>query len=144
MESATITPRYVNEPKQEGWSGSIKDTGGNYWNIPADKVDYYKQFLNKPIVISYETKGKFRHVKGMLAQEKPAPAATKNNAGPPLDDRGGVPPHVSNWVAHAISAGLLKEPHELCNWAQWAYEAGRSMTQAPSSAMDHAPNEPEF
>ena len=42
---------------------------------------------------------------------------------PPAPPRGDLPPIVSNVLAHAVQAGLIKEPHQLAEWAKWIKQA---------------------
>ena len=63
MESATIVPKYVNPPRGNAKSGSIKDADGAYWGIPKDKIEHYSAFIGKAIVVSYEMNGEYRNIK---------------------------------------------------------------------------------
>lgn len=127
---ATISAKFVNPPKVEGRSHSVKDATGAYWDFWPNKV---KIEAGKTYDVEYTTReynGKTYKSIQKATEQKPRPAVP-NGTPTPFDDRGGVPPHVSNWVAHAITAGLVRSPDQMCDWAQWAYEAGKSMTSRP-------------
>jgi hypothetical protein len=71
----TITPTHINEPKQAGWSWSVKATDGNYYGVKAELKDRFR--VGVPIdveITSKEKNGKtYRDIARVLSNG-PAPA----------------------------------------------------------------------
>lgn len=63
---------------------------------------------------------------GNSAAPAPSPAATHAKMGSPVIDA--ERPAISNWVANAITAGLIKTPGDIAQWVQSAKEALRADT----------------
>ncbi len=141
MPNATIAAKFVNPPKVQGNSWSVKDATGAFWSFYPEKC---KLDAGKVYDIEYTEKpraagGTYKNIVKATEKARP-PQAANGHVGHGFDDRGGVPPHVSNWVAHAIQAGLIKKPEEMSYWAQWAFYASRTMAKPPEDA-DEPPHD---
>lgn len=152
MNTETITVKYVNQPKTpQSRSGSVKDTNGEFWGVPIPMLRDFAP--DQTYTVRYDTReyqGRtYKDIKSIASALPVVQQATPTNGhaapighnNPPvaMQDRGGVPPHVSNWVAHAIATGKIQDAPDMVRWAQWAYQAGLSMSQRPADAGEDAP-----
>lgn len=126
----TIQISFV-DPSKTGKSVKIKAKGGAIYYAKPE------QGLQPGMTVEAQIRESEYQGKQMLwieaykpVQAAPAAPNGSNGVAPPWM------PFVSNTVAHAISAGLIKEPHELGMWASaarnWATGKAESMEDAAS------------
>lgn len=134
MPNATITVKAISAPKGRGPGGALDTETEQWYNYWPDKVNLTKGATYDVEYADGSYGGRQQKIVSKATPRVTAgTTAPRTNGHAPPDDRGGVPPHVSNWVAHAIQAGLVKSPKDLCSWAQWSYYAGVGMTQRPAT-----------
>lgn len=79
MQTATIIPRFVNPPKGNASSASIKDKDGVYWGIPASMMAKFA--ANVAVTVNYEEtppnqEGRtYRNIKSIVETPKPVAQA---------------------------------------------------------------------
>ena len=142
----TIAVQSITESEKTPGKFMIKDASGAFWDAwevaRQMKVGgtYDVEFKSR------EYNGKtYRTISKAIAQSNGHAQSAAPQTHAPLTngaiapDRGGVPPHVSNWVAHAIAAGKIQDAPDMIRWAQWAFQAGMSMNQRPTDASEDAP-----
>lgn len=49
---ATVTPKYINEPRGNAKSASIKDADGTYWGIPPAMMSSFR--VGQPYIVKYD------------------------------------------------------------------------------------------
>ena len=130
MSSATVTVAMLGNPR--GKYGSFKDTAGGWWGFVLADCKFEEGGTYN---VEYDTTTRGNKTYKNISQAVRSNAPTNGHA-----ERSGVPPHVSNWVAHAIQAGLIKQPEEMTYWAQWAFHATTVMTRAPTTRGDEGPD----
>lgn len=132
MPTESIVAKWVNPPKDGKKYGSIKTQEGFTYFATSSVLSNASK---GPLTVDWEEQkwGQGDPVK-VVTRIIPPPAQSNGGNGHAkiAEDRGGVPPHVSNVMGQAIQAGLIKDPYDLIRWAQYAYQAGLSMTQRPS------------
>jgi hypothetical protein len=109
-----VTVAYVNPPKQPGGKfGSIKDSNGAYHGYDISKFTFVK---GQTYDLELKMNGQYSNVVGMnSAPQQPGPSG-------PTGDRWYMP-FVSNTVAHALTAGLIRDPADVTKWANAAKDA---------------------
>ena len=142
MEEVQIEVKYVNPPKQAGWSGSIKGSDGEYYNVPDECLGNFR--VGELINLGYENrqvqKGKWtgkwvRDAKlkngqplqtglpGPVPEYQPNPTPLPVGAAPiaPADPAPVAPPPpiLSNVLAAAVSSGVAAVPEDLLKWARY-------------------------
>jgi hypothetical protein len=145
MPNVTITVKAISRPKGRGPGGALDSSTESWFNYWPDKVTVEKGVTYDVEYLDDIFNGRQQKIIQKATAKAAAPLATApriNGHAPNGDDRGGVPPHVSNWVAHAIQAGLIKTPAQLCSWAQWSYQAGVGMTNRPATMPAERPAPP--
>ena len=66
-QAATIQVQYVNQPREAHWkSGSIKDSNGQYWNVPKEQLGMFQQ--GETCEILWEQTGKYPSIVGKGGQ----------------------------------------------------------------------------
>ena len=83
-------------------------------------------------------------VTDVAAPEHPAPQAGRPAVAPSAPAANELTardfmPFTSNQVAHAIQAGLIKEPTDIMRWAQYAFEAIKAVTSPVQSTASPTP-----
>ena len=82
-QTATITVQYANGPKGNAKSGSVKDTNGGYWGIPADKLSFWEGMKGKTVAVQYEEReynGRtYKNIKGCMGAAQPAANGTSSS-----------------------------------------------------------------
>lgn len=79
MQVATITVKYVNQPKPGKKMGSIKDTAGNIYGVYPEKLALFQQ--NGTFEIEYKQNGDFKQVVGVKPAGGLSPAPQSNGGG---------------------------------------------------------------
>lgn len=148
-QTATIQIQYVNQPREAHWShGNVKDVNKQLWSVHKDRLGYFQ--ANEVCEIVYETTGKYPEIIGkggqmfpsQPAQPQPGTAAPNQASGPPRNANWPgppkqpvttltyekpaeppTPPILSNILATAVEAGLIKEPSDLVAWAYHVRQA---------------------
>lgn len=80
MPEKRVKVAFVNPPKQDGWSGSIKAEDGEYYNVHADELDRFEKGAEYDINFDFNKKG-YKNVKGFsrVSTSPPPQHATGQN-----------------------------------------------------------------
>lgn len=112
-----VTVAFVNPPKQPGGKyGAIKDSTGGYHGYDINKFTFEK---GKSYDLELKMNGQYSNIVGMNSAPQQSSGAAPSG---PTGDRWYMP-FVSNTVAHALTAGLIKEPADVTRWANAAKDA---------------------
>lgn len=119
MPTATVMTKYVNPPAEGKKQGTIKDAAGKMWGFFPDKVSFSPG-------LSYDIEYTEREFNGKTFSTITKATAKANgaNGNGHSDAMWQVPNFVSNVVGQAITAGLIKDPHDVKLWAAAAFQAG--------------------
>lgn len=104
MQTATINPKYVNQPKPGAFSGSVKDGNGTYWSVPQNLLHLFQPGVMATVEYeAVEKNGKtFYNVKQIVGHAAPpaapAPAYTPPPPPPPQQPAPSTP--YANGHAH--------------------------------------------
>jgi hypothetical protein len=126
MQTATITPKFINPPKAAGRSASIKDIDGVFWGIPENMMSKFT--ANVPAKVTYEEtapneEGRtYRNIKSVM----PAPVASPQPSGAPGAQNTGRDIFITGVVQRAMQTG------------QFAVSDIRMLTLAARDAWDEA------
>ena len=135
MEEVQIEVKYVNPPKQPGWSGNIKGSDGEYYGVPEECLGNFRvgEVVNLGFDHRQAKNGKwYRDAKlkngqplqtglpSVTAPPQPPPqqgrpASQPMTLGQPKQD---TPPILSNVLATAITAGLIQDANDMAGWAK--------------------------
>lgn len=162
-QPATIQVQYVNPPKPGKRAGSVRDANGQYWTVAPEHLGFFSP--NQMAEILYDDHGNYKMVVGMGGQlfpaqaRQPAPGSAVQPAQPQTygqprnaawpapptqeltrvpDSQPTTPPILSNILATAVEAGLIKEPGDL---VAWAYHVRQAVENYHSSGVidTHSP-----
>jgi hypothetical protein len=85
MLQQQITPKYINPPKENQRSGSVKDESGQYWGCPPNMLHQFQ--VGAPVTVFYST----RTVNGKTYHNIEAVVGAYN---PPPQQQAPLPPRV--------------------------------------------------
>jgi hypothetical protein len=151
VNQLTIQVAYVNppDPARNRPSANIKDANGQMYILPDPQhVAWFQK--GQTYQIGYEQRGKYFYLLSVNGQQiaqpqsqapqapapmpqqpMPMPQPMPPQPMPPQPARQDLPPIVSNVLAHAIQAGAITSPEQMCEWAAWLHEAEMSYRSGP-------------
>ena len=141
---ATIQPKYVNPPKGNGKSWSVKDANGDYWGCTQEVANYIKdmQAQGAAVVVTYETRdyqGKtYKNIKSAAASSQPAARPAQQSGGGYDEAQKAEDIFISGAVNQSIAAQQIAVPNaDLRAWTHFLTvlrQAWRA-SKAPVSAQ---------
>jgi hypothetical protein len=142
-KTVSIRVQYVNPPAAGKKQWTIKDDTGMTFGYYGDKFSFQQ---GQEVTIEYSTreyKGKEYYSVEAIVGSSPAPeqkAAAQRSTEPQkaLPDRSWAP-FVSNTVAHAIAAGLIKKPADIMGYALEAKQTFDALDAGTAGKFDDIP-----
>lgn len=119
MPEAVLTPKYVNPPKGNGKSWSVKDANGEYWYCAPEVANYIKDMMGQgaSVAVVYTTKpredgGEWKTIKSASASAQQARPAQQAAGGERYDEAQKAEDiFISGAINHAIAEGQLVIPN---------------------------------
>ena len=105
MPQVTIIPKFINPPRGNARSASIKDENGGYWGIHPGDMSKFQQ--NVPVTVEYvtsENNGKtYYNIKSIVGQQVKNSAPPRQTVQPLPDVKKAEDIFVCGVVNHAIA-----------------------------------------